>query len=490
MYLIPGLHVEKTDDALTVYKTGNYEAAIPLLEAAATKAPKDPILHAALLSALVYEGKVDEASDAADADAAEFPDSPEVIAACGEFAFYMGDMPEAEKLFKSAYKLKEQTARAYYGLYRLFKAASLYRTARLAILRAHEIDPDDALITRSWLPYLVPEKRKELEPPFAAAHPWLYKHFEQERDNEVEVVHELNNRKLFELDGPRAESTLHLVPILYGPGRIRGVGLQFKINGGRPLRMLLDTGASGILVKESAVDKAELNHLGSSEAWGIGDGGTRKVFGSIADICEIGSLKYKACLIRATEGKRGVSGDEDGLLGADVFSDYVIQIDFQNFLLHLTPLPPRPPTPQGYDRSIGPDEKDFTPAFRFGHALFVTTVLNSKSRGLFLIDTGGGLPTVDTTFARLSTKVRGNQFMHVRGVSGEVKEVFEADKAVIEFAGFRQRNIGLTSFNLNNSPEHQEVRMAGILGMPVLALFRLTLDYRNGLVKFDYTLKH
>jgi hypothetical protein len=79
--------------------------------------------------------------------------------------------------------------------------------------------------------------------------------------------------------------------------------------------------------------------------------------------------------------------------------------------------------------------------------------------------------------------------MHVKGISGEVKDVFEADKAVIDFAGYRQKNIGLMAFNLNNSPEHEEVRMSGVLGFPVLALFRLTIDYRNGLVKFDYIYK-
>jgi hypothetical protein len=44
----------------------------------------------------------------------------------------------------------------------------------------------------------------------------------------------------------------------------------------------------------------------------------------------------------------------------------------------------------------------------------------------------------------------------------------------------------MTVFNLNTSGKHQEVRIAGILGLPVLALFRLTLDYRDGQVKFEY----
>jgi tetratricopeptide (TPR) repeat protein len=489
LLLLPVLCLADSNDGLAAYKSGDYKTAIPLLETAVTATPKDPVARAALLSALVYEGKVDEAYEAAGADAAQFPDSPEVIAARGEFAYYIGDMHEAEKLFRAALRLKEQTPRAYYGLYRLFYAASMRRTGRGLLLRAHEIDADDALITRAWLSYLPPEKRKELMGAFISAHPWFYRHIERDRVTESQVEHELNKRKMFELDGARTQTTLHLIQLLYSPTRIRGLGLPLKINGGRPLKMLLDTGASGILVKQSAVDKAQLTHLGSGEAWGSGDAGPRKIFGSIADTCEIGSLRYRACLIGATEGKKRISGDEDGLIGADVFSDYIVQIDFQKQLLHLTPQPPRPPSPQGYDRVIGPDEKGFTPVFRYGGHLFVSTTVNGKSSGLFLLDTGAGLPTIDSAFARLSTKIHGNEYVRVTGVSGNVKQVFEAEKAVIEFAGYRQQNIGLTSFNLNTSPEHEEVRMAGVLGLPVLALFRLTIDYRNGLVNFDYIYK-
>lgn len=464
--LAPVLCLTGVDDGLAAYKAGDYKTAIPLLQANLRRASADPVIRAALLSALVYQGEVEDASATADTDAAEFPNSPEVIAARGEFAYYMGDMDEAERLFRRSVKLKEEMPRAFYGLYRLFDAASMHRTARLALMRAQEIDPDDALITRAWLRYLPSDKRKELMDAFIATHPWFYSHIERDRDTESQLEQKLNKRKTFELDGECTEITLHLVRLLSGPNRIRGLGLPLKINGGRPLRMLLDTGASGILVKQSAIDQARLSHLGSDEAWGVGDAGPRKLFGSIADSCEIGSLKYRACLIQATEGKKQIAGEEDGLIGADVFSDYIIQIDFQKQSLHLTPHPSRPPNSQGYDRDIGPDQKGFTPVFRYGGHLFVTTRVNGKSFGLFLLDNGAGLPSIDSAFARLSTKVRGNNYMRVRGLSGDVNNVFEADKAVIDFAGYRQQNIGLTSFNLNTSPSTERCASPACSGFP------------------------
>ncbi|MGA7414846.1 MAG: hypothetical protein WBW33_30535, partial [Bryobacteraceae bacterium] len=86
--------------------------------------------------------------------------------------------------------------------------------------------------------------------------------------------------------------------------------------------------------------------------------------------------------------------------------------------------------------------------------------------------------------------ISANEYMHVKGVSGESRHVFEADKAEIQFATFRQRNLGMTVVDLNNSGKRETVRMSGILGLPVLSMFRLSLDYRNGLVKFDYILPH
>jgi tetratricopeptide (TPR) repeat protein len=484
--LLIGVAHADVDSGMAAFRAGDYKTAVPLLSAAAGSDPKNAAVRAALLSALVYEGKLEEASEAADLAAANFPNSPEVTAARGEFAFYMGDVPQAEKLFKDALKIHDSTPRAYYGLSRLYRAASLFRSARLLCLKAHELDPDDAYITLGWLRYVPREKREELAGSFAAAHPWFYRNLQQQESTASILRNEVGERRAFEPDGERTEPTLKLELLMSSPTRPRGVGLQLSIEGHRPLRVLLDTGASGILLTQAAIDKAGLNHVGTSEAWGIGDRGPKKTFLSVAQTCQIGSLKYKTCVFEAIEGKGRIAGDEDGLLGADVFSDYLIQLDFQRHQMHLTPLPPRPPDPQGYDRTIPPEEAGFTKVFRSGSHLFVPTKFNDKLWGLFLLDTGAALVNVDTTFAQLATKLHGDSYMRVRGVSGEVKDVFEADKAYLQFSHFRQNNLGLTAFNLNNSPDHQEFRISGVLGLPVLAMFRLTLDYRNGLVNFDY----
>jgi predicted aspartyl protease len=487
LFALPRPQTSEVSNGLSEYEDANYEAALPLLRAAAGADPKNAAVRAALLSSLTYEGKVDEAEDVFDSAATDFPDSAEVLAARGEFTFYMGDVYLARKLFGDSLKVRE-TARAVFGLSHMLLGSSMYRTGRIYVMRAHELDPKDALIMQAWIPYLTLEMRREVFGPFRNAHPWLYKHAATQAATSSEIRSELNRRKIFELDAEPKETTLHLIPLMISANKIYGMGLEFTIENGKRMTMLLDTGASGILVNQRAIDKIGLNHLGTMEVHGIGDQGARNGFASVAESCKIDTLHFKTCLLRVVEGKHP-AGDEDGLIGTDFFSGYIIHIDFQRRLLHLIPQPAREPNPQGYDRAPSSDEKDFTPIYRYGHQLMVPTRLNGKTWGLFLIDTGSGMSFVDTSFARLSTKVYGDSWRRVRGISGNVDKVFEADKAQLEFATFRQENLGLTSFNLNNSTEHAPVRMSGIFGFPLLSLFRLTIDYRNGLMKFDYVFK-
>ena len=483
--LAAGAAADDSAAALAAYKSADFAAALPLLRSAAAASPQDPSWQAAELSALTQLNRIDEAAALDARLSTAFANSAPVLAARGEWAYHMGDFPSAEHLFKAAIQLDDNNARAIFGMSLLCRAASLHHTARLYCLRAHILDADDALITRQWLRYVPADKRKSLLDPFAAAHPWLYKFHDSANATSLAIQEAVGKRTIYALAGVRQETTLHFIQLLTDPRHSRGVGLELRLNGSRPLHVLFDTGASGILLKQSTIDHLGLQHLGSSIAWGIGDKGARPTFASLADTCQIANLQFTTCVVGALAGKSSL--DVDGLIGASFFSDYIVTIDFARDLLHLKPLPARPDDAQGYDRQPLPEEASFTPVFELGGHLLVSTKVNGRQTGLFLLDTGSNTSVIDSTFARLSTKIHGDSYMHASGVSGSVAKVFEADKAELQFARFRQRNVGLTSFDLNgSSPVPDLVRTSGILGMPVLSMFRLTIDYRNGLVNFDY----
>lgn len=475
----------QTSNGLTEYREGNFRAALPLLRSAVRANPDDADLHAAVLSSLVYLGQYEESMSEEKADAQRFAKSAPVLAACGEYAFYAGDFRTADALWRTALKLDGKNARAVFGLSRLAQAQSETRTARMLIMLAHQYDPEDALITRRFLDYTVGNVRKQLLTPFQTSHPWLYTEAQLKGMGTYRAVQEgLGGKPAFQQQGPLQEQTLHFFPWLRDGRHIFGVGLELKLEG-KTFRLLFDTGASGILLDRRAVDKVGLDHIGSELAWGVGDGGKINTFEAIGEDCQIGSLSFSRCVVHSLDQKRRAVADVDGLIGGDVFSDYILDIDFQHRRLHLIPQPTRAPNPQGYDRTTPANEKDFTPVFRFGHHLMLSTAVDNRAVGLFLLDSGSNQTLVDSLFARQFTKLSHNDLLRVNGISGEVKKVYETPPVPLIFARFRTPDITLTALDLNNDPDHTEVRLSGILGFPLMYLFRLQIDYRNGLVKFD-----
>lgn len=473
-------------DGLAEYRDGNFTAALPLLQAAAAGHADSADIHAALLSTLVYLGHYEDAITEQKADIDRFRSSPAVLAACGEFEFYAGDFAQAAQFWKDALKIEQKNARATFGFSRIAQAQSNYRTARMYVMLAHEYDPGDALITKRFLDYTVGDVRRELLPPFRAAHPWLYPQLETRWTDTFKAVQEgLGGKPAFELQSAPQEETIKFFPWMRDGRHIFGVGLDLKLEG-KTFRLLFDTGASGILLDRRAVDKVGLSHVGSGQSWGVGDGGKVNTFEAIGEDCQIGPLSFSRCVVGSLDQRRHVMEDVDGLIGGDVFSDYILDIDFQKRTLHLIPLPVRPHNPQGYDRQIPPNEKDFVPVFRFGHHLMMPTLVDNRGVGLFVMDTGASETSIDALFARQVTKLSREDFIKVKGVSGEVKDVFETKPVPLIFSHFRTPDMSLIAYNLNNQPDHQEVRTAGLLGFPALFLFRLTIDYRNGLVGFDY----
>jgi predicted aspartyl protease len=467
-------------DGLSEFRATRYKKAAPLLQDQLAKEPGNALMAAHLLTSYVHLGRLAEADALATDLEQRFPNSSDATSARGDLAFFRGNMALAQSLYIQALKTNEKTARAYYGLYRVFRAASMYRTARLRILRAYEIDRDDRAIYDVWYSMLTPAKRAEL----AQTDRELTGDEELARDFHFAVDREINGRKVFEPVKP-AEPVVLKLGVLGDPRHTKGVSIGVVINGAKQLHLEFDTGSHGILISERAAERVGLKLVGNSEAWGLGDQGTKVVHGAIADNCEIGQIEYKNCFIEAMEGKH--VADEDGLFGPDVLANYIMTIDFQRLELQLTPQPPREPTSAGYDRIVPDNEKDFTPIFRFGHFLMITTSVNDKETGLFLLDSGSSSSLIDNGFAREVTKTSHTDNVVLKGISGKANEVFEADKAVLTFSHFRQRAIGLLAADLNHMDAGApQVRMAGIMGLPLLALFRLTLDYRNGLVHFDY----
>jgi hypothetical protein len=119
--------------------------------------------------------------------------------------------------------------------------------------------------------------------------------------------------------------------------------------------------------------------------------------------------------------------EDDGLIGADVFQSFLVDIDFPDKKFKLTQLPAYPdaapaeitlesrpaPASQLRDRYIAPEMKDYTQVLRFAHALLIFTRVNDSAPMLFMMDTGGFDNMITPAAAKQVTKISRDQNVHL-----------------------------------------------------------------------------
>jgi hypothetical protein len=130
--------------------------------------------------------------------------------------------------------------------------------------------------------------------------------------------------------------------------------------------------------------------------------------------------------------------------------------------------------------------KEYSPVFRSGHDLILPVVLNGKTQRLFLVDSGAAISSISPEAARAVTKVRGGAPVVIKGVNGAVAKVSTSDKIVFAFGGIEQDNYDLYSFDTSSMSRDAGTEISGLLGNPLLSQLTMSIDYRDGLIKFTY----
>jgi hypothetical protein len=195
---------------------------------------------------------------------------------------------------------------------------------------------------------------------------------------------------------------------------------------------------------------------------GIGDKGAAAGFVGYAEKIQIGELDFQGCIVEVATG-RSVLVD-DGLIGADVFRHFLVDVDLPNGKFKLRPLPPIPDEPAAAtsldtksvavrhfrDRYVPPEMKDYTKIFLIGHDMLIPTRVNDSAAKLFLIDTGSFDDTLSPAAAKEVTKLSRDENTQVKGLNGNVKEVYRASDAKLQFSHFYQKRQDLVTFDLTS----------------------------------------
>lgn len=470
------------------------------------KAPTAELSLSGLILSQLYQSSTDAALATAHDAIKRLPASGTLVANLAEIQFRLGDLTASRATLQRALKLDPCNPRAFFAWADYLDATSMKASARDRINTAHQLSPDDPQIHHAWI---------QNQPMTTRLAYW--KHLltteevpEQEKARLAVDIERLETlrKAVAERGKCRVISTatsmkLPFSFIMQDAQRIRALGLDVRINNKANARLQIDTGASGIILRRGLASKAGLVPLIQTRYYGVGDDGVQTSYSAIADNLKIGQFEFKNCIVEVSD-KRSVA-DEDGLIGGDVFQDYLLTIDFPERLIKVDPLPQRPGDKEEvtlsseadtaealavHDAYIAPAMKGWTPILRFGHDLMVPVGLGDAKVRWFILDTGAFATTLSPATATAITKVSRDPDLRVRGLSGSVKEVFKAKNVEVTFGGVRQKLEDAVVFDMAHLSRSTGVEASGLLGFGTLQFLVMQIDYRDGLVHFEYDPKH
>lgn len=439
-----------------------------------------------LVRALLEAEHSKEAQRIADEAAQKVARTPEGQTALGRMAYRRGDITAADKFYRAALKLNPNYPGALRGLAALFRCVAKFKTAERLELAAYKVSMEDPESIQSWAGTLHgAEHIAALGKALAIYDPET----KEARNLRAHIAADkaIGDRKTRILTSAYERSEIKLDTITDGPNRRMGIGIRVQLNGGPTFKLMLDCGASGLLLSPKAAKKAGLEALEAEgrEAHGMGDKTPDSEYGYLASEAAFGGVTFSNYPVGIFKSAK--SANYDGLAGLDIFRNFLVTVDFTSARLTLEPFDKSNHADVEGPLDAGDNLADgFHKIFRFGHMLTTPTSINGEAPRLFIIDSGSNANLIDTQAAKDSTKVSSDDRTRVRGIQGEVKSVSRADRVVLTFAGFKQENPGLIAVDFEKNSDRLGVAISGIIGMPVLWQMAMTVDYRNAAVRFQH----
>jgi len=414
----------------------------------------------------------------------EAPESAAAHELSGEVLFRRGEFAAAESEFQLATKLDPNLALAWWGLARIAECTAMSKTAARYLDRAHSIDPNDPRIFHDWAMRLPGQQHIDaLEKYESMADPGRDEKQLEELRRHIQFDKALRGRSLMALVSPYQKTEIPLLNLASGAPQTIRYGLEVGL-GRTKLRLVVDTGASGIVIPRWAAGRAGIANVADATFSGFGDNKPTAGYHGVADRLRIGDVEFHDALISVSN--QDAVGPVDGLIGTNVFAQFLVTLDFLGGKLRLDPLPGyHPGDNELHDRTEAPEPQHSARVFRFGHLLMVPTRVSDSREVSFVVDTGSDRTLISYDMAAEVSHVNRDDGMRMQGISGQVADLYKTGNVFLQFAGFRQKSPGMTSVDMWPQSRAIGTEVSGFLGLPVLSLFTLTINYRDGVVSFD-----
>ena len=480
-------------EAALLYRAGKLATALDKYQAILRASPNSPQAYAGIARTYLKQGNLEGAAETVKKGLAS-SNSEDLRVALGEIYFRQGEIPEAEHEWISVVNSGSRNGRAYLGLARVCNALSLHAKGKAMIDKARELDPIDPDIEHEWNKTLPLKDRIGRMESYLESQEGVQANDRANSQLYLEHMKTLvNTAGNCQIVQPRDSAEFPMVPIIADLEHVRGFGIRVNVNGYKT-KLMLDTGANGILISRRLAEKARLSKMAETRIRAVGDRDEGRAYVATASSVKIGDLEFRDCPVRVLENQSVV--DEDGLIGTDFFEQFIVNLDFPKQKLQLSALPKHPldvfdrdlgsVTRESQDRSVPPEMDSATRAYRFGSYLLIPTQVGNSRAKLFVLDTGGFKSQITPGAARQITQLHGLSNTTVTGINGTVNNVYSADNIWLQFGNLPRQSRTLISFDLSSVSNGLGTEISGILGFDLLKSLDIKIDYRDALVDFQY----
>jgi hypothetical protein len=245
-----------------------------------------------------------------------------------------------------------------------------------------------------------------------------------------------------------------------------GIILRARVNGGPLLRLQLDSGAKGLILNPVAGRSAGLEILASSVLYGFGSEEPALGRVALAASLEVGALKIANILAEVTDTE--LVAQADGLIGLDVFKDFIIHLNSRARRLDLEPL----------DSSQACT--DCNQVYRLDNLLLLHATINGQSEGNFMLDTGSPISLISHRMV-----AGAGRTTRLNGAQGQQEVDVQSVPASFRIGPQRFLTFDYATFDTRQISARYGTFIAGAIGYSMLRELNLTVDLHRGLVKLS-----
>ena len=265
---------------------------------------------------------------------------------------------------------------------------------------------------------------------------------------------------------------LRLTPLVHPPNTATGLLLKGSLNGGSPLRLLLDSGAEYLVIDRRAAKRSGIPDAGTDfDLIGAGTAIRRgQVTGAVT--VTVGDLTLRDCPLMVVKGR--VAEGIDGVIPLSLFDRYEIELDVPARTLTL-----KPPAPAS-------SHPDAVRALLHHKLLFLQTRLQREVEGYLLLDTGSSFNVISDASADALSQPRAlatpvSLSAGVGATSGRILST-----GIPFHLGNQTLNLDrVIAIDLTEMSRRHGLNLAGVIGYPALVTSRLTIDYTRSLVRIE-----